>query len=101
MGTTIKNDFVTLAILDVLVFIITLKTAGIIELVTRGLIICMMIYGATLASKSDKKAGYIGVILGILMIATLLDQDYLDAFLGLFVLIHSIRFLNNYKNQAK
>ena len=45
------------------------------------------------AKKGNKNAGIIGIIIGILMMLTILSADILDFLLGLFVLIHSIKYI--------
>lgn len=52
----------------------------------------LLIIGYIYAKKGEKVAGTIGIIVGILMMLTILTVDVIDFVLGLFVLLHSLKF---------
>ncbi len=62
--------------------------------------ICFAVFlfaGFLLAKKELKAAGIIGVIVGALMMLTLPNGDFIDFLLGVFIVIHSTRYLKSYK----
>lgn len=48
--------------------------------------------GYTYAKKGTKAAGTIGIVVGILMMLTILSMDIIDFLLGLFILLHSVKY---------
>ena len=90
----LKNDFLVLAILSLIVSI------GIFILYKEDIMIrfgiqigytLLLFWGYTMAKQEKKSAGILGIIIGILMILTVFSS-IIDALLGLFLLIHSIKY---------
>ncbi len=86
----LKNDMLVLLILHLIIFFFTLiNKADFFSLVYA----VILFIGYNEAKKGNKNAGIIGIILGILMMLTILSADILDFLLGLFVLIHSVKYI--------
>ena len=92
----LKNDFQVLAILSLIVsigiFILYKEDSNI--MIRFGIQIgytLLLFWGYTMAKQEKKSAGILGIIIGILMILTVFSS-IIDALLGLFLLIHSIKY---------
>ena len=92
----LKNDFLVLAILSLIVsigiFILYKEDSNI--MIRFGIQIgytLLLFWGYTMAKQEKKSAGILGIIIGILMILTVFSS-IIDALLGLFLLIHSIKY---------
>ena len=86
----LKNDMLVLFILDLIIFFFSLiNKVNFFSLVYA----VILFIGYNEAKKGNKNAGIIGIILGILMMLTILSADILDFLLGLFVLIHSVKYI--------
>ena len=86
----LKNDMLVLFILDLIIFFFTLiNKVNFFSLVYA----VILFIGYNKAKKGNKNAGIIGIIIGILMMLTILSADILDFLLGLFILIHSIKYI--------
>ena len=55
----------------------------------------LLYYGRIESKKGTKRAGQIGLVTGCLMILTIIQFDIVDFMLGLFLVIHSNKYLNN------
>ena len=96
MVKNLKNDFLVLAILSLIVssgiFILYKEDSNI--MIRFGIQIgytLLLFWGYTIAKQEKKSAGILGIIIGILMILTVFSS-IIDALLGLFLLIHSIKY---------
>ena len=86
----LKNDMLVLFILDLIIFFFSLiNKANFFSLVYA----VILFIGYNEAKKGNKNAGIIGIIIGILMMLTILSADILDFLLGLFVLMHSVKYI--------
>ena len=86
----LKNDMLVLFILDLIIFFFSLiNKANFFSLVYA----MILFIGYNEAKKGNKNAGIIGIIIGILMMLTILFADILDFLLGLFVLMHSVKYI--------
>ncbi len=86
----LKNDMLVLFILELIIFFFSLTTkANFFTLVYAAI----LFIGYTEAKKGTKNAGIIGIIIGILMMFTILSADIIDFLLGLFILMHSIKYI--------
>ena len=83
----LKNDMLVLFILDLIIFFFSLiNKVNFFSLVYA----VILFIGYNEAKKGNKNAG---IIIGILMMLTILSADILDFLLGLFVLIHSVKYI--------
>lgn len=55
----------------------------------------LLYYGKVESVKGTKRAGQIGLVTGFLMMLTIIQYDIADFLLGLFLVIHSNKYLNN------
>lgn len=55
----------------------------------------LLYYGKVESIKGTKRAGQIGLVTGFLMMLTIIQYDIADFLLGLFLVIHSNKYLNN------
>ena len=55
----------------------------------------LLYYGRIESKKGTKRAGQIRLVTGCLMILTIIQFDIVDFMLGLFLVIHSNKYLNN------
>lgn len=86
----LKNDMLVLLILDLIIFFFSLiNKVNFFSLVYA----VILFIGYNEAKKGNKNAGIIGIIIGILMMLTILSADILDFLLGLFVLMHSVKYI--------
>ena len=99
LGTTLKKDYLFLIIISAIVLILYFNESTFNNNLFRIIDIAVLVVGYVLAKKSNVIAGYIGLVCGLLMVLTILHMDFLDTLLGLVLLVHSIKFLNNYNNQ--
>lgn len=93
----LKNDMLVLFILELIILVFSLinRSFNFFTLIFAVLLIIGYIY----AKKGEKAAGTIGIIVGILMMLTILTVDIIDFVLGLFVLLHSLKFNKLIKNK--
>ena len=96
MVKNLMNDFLVLAILSLIVsigiFILYKEDSNI--MIRFGIQIgytLLLFWGYTIAKQEKKSAGILGIIIGILMILTVFSS-IIDALLGLFLLIHYIKY---------
>ena len=101
LGTALKRDFLFLIVISLIVLVCYFKNFNSMVNYVRIGYIAFLIIGFILANKGSKIAGIIGIIVGILMMSTIIDHDYLDALLGLILTIHSVKFIRNYNRQAQ
>ena len=92
----LKNDFLALAILSLILSIgIFILYKGDNNIMIRlGIQISyslLLFWGYTMAKQGKESAGILGIIIAILMILTIFNS-IIDALLGLFLLIHSIKY---------
>lgn len=86
----LKNDMLVLFVLELIIFIFLIINNSFNFF---ALIFAIMLFvGYLFAKKGQKTAGTIGIIVGILMMTTILGGDFIDFLLGLFVLIHSVKY---------
>lgn len=55
----------------------------------------LLYFGKVESIKGTKRAGQIGLVTGFLMMLTIIQYDIADFLLGLFLVIHSNKYLNN------
>ncbi|MBQ4263699.1 MAG: hypothetical protein IJB83_05635 [Bacilli bacterium] len=93
----LKNDMLVLFILELIILVFSLinRSFSFFTLIFAVLLIIGYIY----ANKGEKVAGTIGIIVGILMMLTILTVDVIDFVLGLFVLLHSLKYNKLIKNK--
>ena len=86
----LKNDMFILFILELIIHIFSLIT----DIFNFWTIVLSLVFamGYIFAIKGKKIAGIIGIVVGILMMLTILFGDIIDFVLGLFVLIHSVKY---------
>lgn len=92
----LTNDFIVLAILEVILFILKIMKGTPIQVAISVIIFIAMVVGSNLASDGKQSAGIMGMIFAILMILTIFTGDIIDCILGVFLLIHSIKYQNAY-----
>ena len=92
----LKNDMLLLFILELIIFIISLVRSN-INIFSIVFAIFLFI-GYLFAKEKRKQAGIIGIIVGILMMSTILFLDLADFLLGLFVVLHSVKYNKLSKN---
>ncbi|MEG2848553.1 MAG: hypothetical protein RR904_07345 [Bacilli bacterium] len=87
----LKNDMIVLFILELIIlgFSIYFGNMSIFALVFA----VFLFLGFFLAKSGSKTAGTIGVIIGILMMLTIITGNIIDFLLGLFVILHSFKYL--------
>ena len=85
---------------DMLVLMLIVLILSIFEfpnLFLLGLVVCFII-GYVLAQKGLKVAGIFGIVVGSLMLLTIIKGDLIQALLGLFLLLHSIKYTKIYED---
>ena len=100
IAKNLKNDFLVLAILSLIasigVFFLSKDNSNI--MIRAGIQIgytLLLFWGYAMAKQEKKSAGILGIVVGILMILTFFSS-IIDAILGLFLLIHSVRYNKYY-----
>ena len=90
MRNNLKNDMIVLFILELIisVFSIIANNFSVFSIIFA----ILLFVGYTFAKKGTKTAGTIGIIVGILMMLTILTRNIIDFLLGLFVVIHSLKY---------
>lgn len=97
----LKIFFIVLGILQVLSVGLTIYNNG-FELLTAifGFIyIALYITGYITASKGEKFAGTVGIIMGCVLIATILLFDILDFAVGIFLVIEAVKYNKLFKTK--
>lgn len=87
----LRNDLIVIFVLELLLTILFLIYSGDVNIFTIVFVVLSFI-GIFLAKAGSRGAGIIGIIFGILMLITILSGDIIDFMLGLFLLIHSIKY---------
>lgn len=90
----LKNDMIVLFILELIILGFSIYS-GNMNIFSIGFAIFLFI-GYFLAKNGSKSAGTIGIIVGILMMLTIITGDIIDFLLGLFVVLHSSKYLKNF-----
>ena len=88
----LKNDMLILFILELLVFVFSIFSSLFNLTFTSVIFAILLFVGYNYAKKGEKKAGTIGIVVGILMMLTIIGADILDFLLGLFVVLHSSKY---------
>lgn len=102
LGKTLKNDFIFLLVIYVIIFALMLfDKLEIVTFLIRVAQVSGLSLGLYLASRQKLGAGIVGIVFGILLMITILEHDILDAFLGLLLFIHSLKYIKNYKAQSQ
>ena len=91
----LKNDMLILFILELIILVLTILTNA-FNFFTIIFAILLFV-GYIYAKKGEKVAGTIGIIVGSLMMLTILTFDIVDFLLGLFVVIHSTKYIKLFK----
>lgn len=86
----LKNDMIVLIVLQLIIIGLSLyigefSVFSIVNLV--GLFIVFV-----LSKKGSKLAGILGIFIGAFMMITIISGSIIDFLLGLFILLHSIRY---------
>ena len=91
----LKSDMIVLLVLELVIlgFSIRYSSPNIFPLVFA----ILLFLGFFLAKNGSKAAGTLGIIVGILMILTILTGDIIDFLLGIFVILHSSKYLKSFK----
>lgn len=94
----LKNDMFVLFILEVFLFGLSLLV-GETSIFAIGFAVLLSV-GYNLARKGSQSAGIIGIIVGVLMMITIVTGDIIDFLLGLFVLMHSLKYNKSFVKKA-
>ncbi len=90
----LKNDMLVLFIFEIIILVASIIVK---EYNSFTIIFSLLFFIGFLKAKDGKKiAGTIGIITGILMMLTIFTLDLIDVLLGLFVLLHSIKYNKSY-----
>ena len=96
----LKGDMIFLAIAEIVILIIVLINLGdyyqkelIYKSIASIISIVFMIYCYNLADSKSKSAGYLSIVIAVIMKITL---DIINVILGIFLLIHSSMYIKNY-----
>lgn len=93
-----KNSFITLGTIQLIVIILSLiSNFNIIELIIAGISFILFFIGFCLADSKKKSAGYIGILIGILLLFSIIIKDYLSALIGVSLIISSIKYIKCFK----
>ncbi len=87
----LKEDMLLLAILELIFLFLTLASNKFNFFCIIYAVVLFL--GYTYAKKGKRAAGIIGVIIGVLMMISIISSDIIDFLLGLFVLLHSLKYL--------
>ncbi len=90
----LKNDLLFLSILELIILGFSFFK-GYINVFSLGFAIFLFL-GFFLAKNGSKVVGTIGIIVGILMVLTILKGDIIDFLLGLFIVLHSSKYLKSF-----
>ncbi len=91
----LKNDMIVLFVLELLLFGYTLSKGNFNFMPLIYAVFLLLAYFQ--ANKGEKIAGIIGIIVAILMMLSIVFFDLIDFLLGLFVLIHSLKYYKIFK----
>ena len=97
----LKNDMLVLFILELLFFVFSIFSSSISLTFTSVIFAILLFVGYNYAKKGEKKAGTIGMVVGILMMLTIISADILDFLLGLFVVLHSSKYNKLIQNKKE
>lgn len=91
----LKNDMIALFVLEIIGFALSI---GIDKINYFSLVFAiLLLVGFLLAKNGSKAAGIVGIVTGILMMFTIILGNIIPFLLGLFVLIHSLKYNKLYK----
>ena len=98
----LKNDMLVLFILEIIIFAFPLFGSNYniqnnYQNIFSLIFSILLFVGYNFAKKGSKNASTIGIIVGIFMMLTILYLDVIDFMLGLFVLIHSLKYKKELK----
>lgn len=87
----LKNDMLVLSILELIIIIYSIISGNINYF--SFIFAALLFSGFILSKNGSKSAGTVGIVVGIWMMLTLLLGDIIDFLLGLFVVIHSSKYI--------
>lgn len=94
----LKQDMITLFVLEILVIVLSLFTNLVqYKYYTVGIICCLafaivLFFGFLYAKNGEKIAGTIGIVVGVLMMLTIINNEGIDFLCGVIVFVHSIKY---------
>ena len=91
----LKNDFLFLFILEILMLVFSLVTKNKLLTISIGIYCIALFVGYFSARQMKKSAGVIGIIVGILMMTAIITGDIIDFILGIFLLVHSFKYIKS------
>ena len=95
----LKNDFMVLAIIELIIFFISIIGKKYFAIATSIVYFLVLIKGYQDAVDMKKSAGTIGIVVSVLMLLFSIPLlDIIDFMLGLFMLIHSIKYKKFFKS---
>lgn len=86
----LKGDMIGLFILELIILVLSIiiKEFNFFTIIIAAL----LFLGYIFAKMGTKTAGIIGIFIGIMMMLTILAGDIIDCLLGVYVLIHSLKY---------
>lgn len=90
----LKNDMIVLFVLELIIFGFSIYAKN-ISIFSIGFA-AFLFTGYILAKSGSKSAGIIGIIVGILMMLTITTGYLVGFLLGLFVIIHSSKYIKSF-----
>lgn len=92
-----KNNFITLGAIQLVVIILSLiDDFNLMELVIAVVSFVLFFIGFCLADNKKKSAGYMGIIIGVLLLMSIVIKDYLSALIGISLIFNSIKYIKNF-----
>lgn len=88
----LQSDMIVLFVLELIILGFNVLNFSITGIIASAVIAILLMAGYQKAKNREESAWVIGVVVGVLMMFTILLGDIIDFLLGLFVLIHSLKY---------
>ena len=88
----LQSDMIVLFVLELIILIFNVVSFNVIGIIASAVIAILLMVGYQKAKNHEESAWGIGVVVGIFMMLTILLGDIIDFLLGLFVLLHSLKY---------
>lgn len=95
---TLKNDIMVLIVVSILLIVLYYFSKGEF-LIFNFIYLIFLLFEYNLVKKEEKIAGNIGIIIGVLMMLSIINYDLLDFLLGLFLFMHSNKYIKALENE--
>ena len=95
-----KYDFFFMSFITMAILVLSCLTDFSMVILVHGAIdIILMVIGYNLAFDRSIKAGYVGLLVSVLLIANIIYGDYINVIVGALILAHSVLYLLDFKKK--